>query len=73
MNTRQRNPAHDFDMDDLLDYLKGLTMTGEQAAELVDALYDCIKDSDYMLIGSVDLNDIAGRMKHEIEAVEVTE
>lgn len=50
--------------------LRGLRMEGVQVALLVDELYDTLADSKYMEFGSVDLNDIAGRMLRECEASE---
>jgi len=52
--------------------LQSYTLTGIQAAHLIDQIHDCIVDGAYMDVGSVDLNDIAGRMLHECDIYKVT-
>lgn len=54
----------------LKSYLAGLDLEGQQAAELLDEMHDCLADSVYIQIGSVDLNDIAGKISKECEAFE---
>ena len=65
-----RNYPRSYELADLQYKLKKLRLTGLQAALLVDELHDCIAESEYMEYGTVDLNDIAGRMLKEMEGKE---
>ena len=69
-NTLDRTKIKNIDLWNIRKVLWGSTMTGEQASRIIDDLHDCIVEDSYMEYGSVDLNDIACRMHHEIGAFE---
>jgi hypothetical protein len=55
-------------VDHIKEQLRSVRMEGDFVSEIVDELHDCLDDSLYQAIGSVDLNDISGRMSAELSA-----
>ena len=69
-NTAIRRNTGALQMNEILVALSGLSMTADQASDVVRGLAGCIKGDDYERFGSVDLGDVAQTMQDEIEAFE---
>ena len=63
--TTTRRGASDGDIHNIVSLVNGLRIEGVDAAAVISALYDALDGSGYQQFGSVDLDDVAGRIRQE--------
>lgn len=66
--TQQRRGATDGDTHNIVSQIQRLRMEGSDVEAVISALHDALDGSEYQKYGSVDLDDIAGRIGAEIIA-----
>ena len=64
--TITRRGATAAEIDQIVLRIKHLRAEGPDACKILDALHDAVDGSAYQAYGSVDLDDISGRMGREI-------